>query len=941
MAKKRVYELAREFGIESKVLVTKLQAIGVDVASHQSTVDGEQIDLAREKFGSGDAAVTKKAKAKPTVILRRRKKAAQEPEGNAPEEEVAAEEAPKTVVRRKVAAKAEPVEKPEEPKVEEAAPEKAVVEPEETKVEEPVEAVEAPEKSVEADAEATTEEAAVEATTEETVVEAAPEKKATARKVPKKPKGATIVRRATPEEVESLEQSREKQRRPFRKEDSRGTRITGLGFGSRDGQKSQEEDPNAAVGTDAPKRRGRGPVPASATAAAKKKEEEERAKPVSAKQKRANAALTMRALLQDVDNTAAEEDGRVQVTRRPRTSRKVYTPTATQRRRDLKRRKNLKKTEVTVPRAAYRVVKMIEETITVSELAKQLHVKAAELIKKLMTQGVMATINQEVDMDTATLIAGEYDFEIQNEIVTIDDILTAKPDAAAEESDELEGESRPPVVTIMGHVDHGKTSILDAIRESNVVSGEAGGITQHIGAYSIDYNGKKIAFLDTPGHEAFSAMRARGAECTDIVILVVAADDGVMPQTIEAISHSKDAGVPIIVAINKMDRPNINIDRVTSELAEHGLQPEDWGGDCQFIKCSALEKTGLDELVDAILLQSEMMELKADAEGSAEGIVVEAHLDKGRGPVATVMVQKGMMKPGEFLVAGTEIGRVRAMTNHKGEAVEFAGPSTPVEVTGLSGVPMAGDRVNVVEDERTARDAAQWRHQQVLASRSSTSSASTLDDLLGRIQADELIDVPFIIKADTQGSVEAVCDSILKLNTDKVSNKIIHRAVGGITESDVTLASASDAIVVAFNVRAVRGMEDEAEKQGVLVNYYSIIYDLTDAVKAIMEGRLPPIVSEIFLGRAEVKQSIGVPKIGTIAGSAVTEGKIQRNSSCRLIRDEIVIYEGKLGSLRRFKDDVKEVMSGYECGIGIEGYNDIKIGDVIEAFVLEETAATL
>ena len=613
----------------------------------------------------------------------------------------------------------------------------------------------------------------------------------------------------------------------------------------------------------------------------------------------------------------------------------VYTPTASSRKRDLKRRKDLKKTQITTPRASYRVVKMGQE-ITIGELARQLCAKAGDLIKKLMSQGVMATINQTVDFDTASLIAADYKYEVQSNLVSIDDILQDSQEAR----ESAQRQERPPIVTIMGHVDHGKTSILDAIRKADVATSEAGGITQHIGAYTVEKDGKVIAFLDTPGHEAFSAMRARGARVTDIVILVVAADDGVMPQTVEAISHARNAKVPLIVAINKMDKPNINVEKVFNELMEHGVQSEEWGGDTQFVKVSAENGTGIDELLEAINLQAEILELSAPIDAPAEGVVVEAHLDKGRGAVATVMVCEGTLKIGAHVVVGTTIGKLRAMQNHLGEKLESAGPSTPVEIIGLSGVPMAGDKVSVVVDERKAKEVAMWRSQQLLK-RTERTGDSSMDELLGKMAQQDKPEVAVVVKADTQGSVEAIVEAISKLDFDKVSNRIVHKAVGGVNESDISLAAAANAMIVGFNVRASRGLDEIASNAGVPISYFSVIYDVVDAITNVMAGKLPPTLKEVVVGHAEVRQTIRVPKIGLVAGSSVMDGKITRNSSVRLIRDQVVIFNGRIASLRRFKDDVKEVAQGYECGIGIDGYSDIKIGDVIETYVLEEHSPVL
>lgn len=757
--------------------------------------------------------------------------------------------------------------------------------------------------------------------------------------------GATIVRRATQEEREKLQNQQGGGPRSMagRKEDNRGTRVTGMGLLTNrvTAPTSAAPAPGAAPFEGESQESWAGRRGGHKESAKRAAEEEEIArKKAAAKARRSHTNLTTRALLEQAEEIIsavsgpdpAEVEEVVAVVPQPRTT--VYTPTAQRNKRDLKRRKDLKKTQITTPRASYRVVEM-GDAITVGDLARQLAIKASEIIKKLMGQGVMATINQALDLDTATLIASEYQFEVKSTVTTVEDILGRR----AVESHELE--TRPPIVTVMGHVDHGKTSILDAIRSANVAAGEAGGITQHIGAYTIERDGRRITFLDTPGHEAFSAMRARGAKVTDIVVLVVAGDDGVMPQTIEAINHAKAANVPIIVAVNKMDKPGVKLDRVFTELTEHGVQVEEWGGDVQAVRCSALQRTGIDDLIEAIHLQAEVLDLKATSDGNAEGTVIEAHLDRGRGPVATVVVQQGTLKVGDYLVAGTEVGRVRAMVDYLGREQKGAGPAIPVEIIGLSGVPMAGDKFDVVADEKTAREVSLHRIEAVRKAQGLKSSAAKLEDLLAKVKSEEAPEVVFIVKADTQGSVEAISESITKLSSPKVKNRIVHAAPGGITESDVTLAAASNGIIIGFNVRAVRGIDDVAEKQGVVIKYFSIIYEIVDAVKSIMVGKLPPLIHEVVLGHAEVRKTISVPKFGTIAGSAVLDGKITRSAHCRLVRDQVVIYQGKLGSLRRFKDDVKEVQQGYECGIGIDGYNDIREGDVIEAYILEEQAASL
>lgn len=594
-----------------------------------------------------------------------------------------------------------------------------------------------------------------------------------------------------------------------------------------------------------------------------------------------------------------------------------------------------KKTQITVPRQEYRVVKMERDTITVSEIASQLNIKAAELIKKLMLQGIMATVNQEIDFDTVSLIAGEYNYECKSIKKTVEDIL---PEVEINPEDL---ETRPPIITVMGHVDHGKTSILDAIRETGVADKEAGGITQHIGAYMVDHKGTKLTFLDTPGHEAFSAMRSRGAQLTDIVILVVAADDGVMPQTIEAIAHAKSAGVPIVVAVNKIDKSNLNFDRIYSELSEQGIQAESWGGDTQFVHVSALKKEGLEELLEAVHLQAEVLDLKASKKGLATGRVIEAHLDKGRGAVATVIVTTGTLSVGDFVVVGSTIGRVRALADYEGRKLKKAGPSTPVEIIGLSALPLAADPLNVVVDEKKAREVSALRIAEENAARNPVSSAQTLDELLVQVQSESLPQISLLIKADTQGTVEAINDSISKLKSEKVNAKVVFKGVGGITESDLNLAETCHAVILSFNVRMPGALTAICERKGIVVQYFSVIYKLVDAVKGFMVGKLPPVTAEVIQGHAEVREAIRIPKIGLIAGSNVTDGKITRNSYLRLIRDDVVIYSGKLAALKRFKDDVKEVQSGYECGISFENCTDIKTGDIIEAYIIEESPAEL
>ncbi len=577
---------------------------------------------------------------------------------------------------------------------------------------------------------------------------------------------------------------------------------------------------------------------------------------------------------------------------------------------------------------------MIPDEISVGELASRLKVTASEVIKRLMMMGVLATVNQVIDYDTAYLVADELGAEVTREVqVTIEEKLIGIEEVDADEN----LEPRAPDVCVMGHVDHGKTSLLDAIRNARVTAGEAGGITQHIGAYRVDLDGREITFLDTPGHEAFTAMRARGAKSTDIAILVVAADDGIMPQTVEAINHAKSAGIDIVVAINKMDKPTANPDNVKSELTKYELVPEEWGGDVICVPVSALTRQGIDDLLESVLLVAEMKELKANPARRAKGLVIEAKLDRGRGPVATVLVQNGTLHAGDTVIAGTSVGHVRAMLNDRGEEVKAAGPSVPVEITGLSEVPMAGDEFNAVEDERMARELADQRREKAKEEQFKLNSKVNLDDLFSQI-SEGTKELSIIVKADVGGSAEAVKASLEKLSNDEVKVRVIHSAVGGITEGDVMLATASNAIVVGFNVRPDRSALDSAERHKVDIRTYRVIYECIEEVEAAMKGMLAPTFKEVLLGHIEVRQTIRVPGVGIIAGSYVQDGKIQRNAQIRVVRDGIVIFEDKITSLRRFKDDVREVAQGYECGVGLEKCTDIKEGDILEAFIMEEVA---
>ena len=590
--------------------------------------------------------------------------------------------------------------------------------------------------------------------------------------------------------------------------------------------------------------------------------------------------------------------------------------------------KEVKRTEITVPKASKRVIR-ISEVITVGDLSREMGIKAGEVIKKLMGMGMMATINQVLDADTATLIASEFDHQVENVAFDVDSALEVEHQVEDQETALM---PRSPVVTIMGHVDHGKTSLLDAIRSTNVTAQEHGGITQHIGAYHVQVDGRSVTFLDTPGHEAFTAMRARGAKVTDIVVLVVAADDGVMPQTIEAINHARAAEVPIIVAVNKIDRPDANMEKVKRGLSEYGLVAEDWGGDAVFAPVSAKTHEGVPHLLEMLLLQADILELKANPDKLARGTIVEAKLDRGRGPVATVLVQEGTLRIGDAFVCGVYYGKVRAMIDDRGRKVEVAPPSFPVEILGLQGVPQAGDSFVAVADESKARQVAEYRQGKQRETELVKSSKVSLEELYDQIKTGDVKELRVVLKADVQGSVEALTEALSRMSTDEVKLKVIHGSVGGITESDILLAAASNAIVIGFNVRPESKGATLADREGVDVRLYTIIYEAVADVRAAMEGMLEPTFREQTQARVEIRQTFNIAGVGTIAGCYVNEGKIARGNLVRLLRDQVVVFEGKLASLKRFKDDVREVAAGYECGLSLEGYQDIKQGDIIEAY---------
>ena len=898
MGKTRVYELATKLGLDNKVLLDQLQAAGVDAKTHMSVL--EEDDIRKFEASSTPTTVEKIEEERITPgIIRRRRKEVAPPAAVESTPEAAAEE------ESAVPAEVEPA------SLAETAPEAPVTAPPSSSVTEP-ESAPAPEPPVTAEAEKPQ---AKEPVAKEPVA-ASP-----ATPPEPKPERATASRAKILGRVELPQEApRGATARPGRPERQE---RPGTGRPERPGAGRPERP--GATRPERPARPGAAPAPSLPAPGEPFVGKEVRGGKKKKKGKGADYSETPNA-------TAGRRRGRREVFEPDRDGGKL--------RRGKRPAKAQKKTEVTVSKAIKRIIR-ISDVITVGELAKRMGVKANDLIKELMRQGSMVTINHPLDFDSAAILASEFNYEVENVAFDEETILEHASLKEGEEAKPEDLKPRPPVVTIMGHVDHGKTSLLDAIRAANVTAGEAGGITQHIGAYDVDLEGKKITFLDTPGHEAFTAMRARGAKATDIVILVVAADDGVMPQTKEAINHSKAAGVPIIVAINKMDKPDANPDRVKQELTEFEMVPEDWGGDTIFVEVSAKQRTNLDQLLEMILLQAEVMDLKANPDKRAKGVVVEARLDKGRGPVATVLVQEGTLKVGDPIVTGMHFGRVRTMTNDRGDRLEEAGPSIPVEVTGLSGVPDAGDAFHAVEDEKAAKDVAQHRQQKLREAELAKTSKISLEQLYARIQQGDVKELKAIIKGDVQGSVEAVKDSLLKLSTEACRLVVIHTGVGGIIESDVSLASASDAIVLGFNVRPEPKAAALAESEGVDIKLYNIIYDAVADIRDAMEGLLAPTLQEKYLGRVEVRETFSVSKVGTIAGCYVTDGKMLRGAQVRLLRDNVVVWQGKMNSLKRFKDDVREVATGYECGIGLENYNDIKVGDVIEAFEIEEVKTTL
>lgn len=889
MPKKRVYELAKELGLENKDLIAHLEKIGITVKSHSSSLEDDEVDRIKKELLAKEPKQIVEQRIKSTVIRRR---AVRTPL----EEALPAEEAEEKV---EIQAEPELEEKQEKPSAEPKETVPADIKKTAPVHVEPAPAPVQPPHGIVIAVKETVKEAVIAPVTKEIPKEAKIEKS----EIKGEAKSESKIQAA----VEPPAAEKPKlQIIPVRPPIISKHRVAKV-------------EPKKEIPPKAPVKPGEKIIVPPAEKPVKREFEKAKKKgklPVEVFIEEEKEAPRRKILEKKIEKKLRKQDEEREV---------VFT-----RWRDEKKTVpvKMKKTEITVPKAIKRRIK-IGETVSVGDLAKRMGVKAGEVINKLMAMGVMATINQSIDYDIATLVAGEFNFQVEPVEVEFDESVL-KQKVAPENL-----KPRAPVVTIMGHVDHGKTSLLDAIRQTNVIAGEAGGITQAIGAYHVHINNRDIVFLDTPGHEAFTAMRARGAQVTDIVVLVVAADDGVMEQTIEAINHSKVAKVPIIVAINKIDKPGADPEKIKQALTEHGLLSEQWGGDTIFCEVSAKKKTGIENLLEMILLQADVLELKADPDRSAQGIIIEAKLDRGRGPVATVLIQQGTLHEGDAFVSKTEFGRVRAMNDDQGRRVKEAKPSTPVEVIGFSSVPQTGGEFFVVEDEKKARNIADYWLRKAREKELSASSKITLEQLYQKIK-EGVKDFNVIIKADVQGSIEAISDALNKLSTDDVKLKIIHSSTGAISETDIMLASASNAIIIGFNVRPDARVVEIAQQEGVEIKLYDIIYNVIADVRAAMEGLLEPEYKEVVLGRAEVRETFRVPKVGTIAGCYVSDGKILRNAGLKLVRDSVVVFDGKVMSLKRFKDDAREVQAGFECGIGIEGFNDIHVGDIIEAYTMEK-----
>jgi translation initiation factor IF-2 len=898
MRKIRVYELANEAGMDSKDLTAKLIEMGFNVKAYNSTLDEETAVDIRIKLGlvKVDVEETRiQNKGKTTIIRRRAKIVPDSPvEENLPEEEAMAVEPEAPVAGEQVVAAAASVEDEVKPAPEEAQLPSSASEPE---APQPVAAT-APAQGVEA-----------------------------AVSTPQPPQAAEVAAEGgAPEETPPVQARKEAVKAPAKK--SGYAKIVGQAVLPVQDETLVRRPVKKPAERPRPAKPGGGPVaPTTQDAESKKGKKGKRIVKFTTDADRVRKGATPRGKGQGVVDASelAAYGGRMsnklRVGRGPRGSRKG---------------KQREVESSTIEMKASKKKFAMLDAITVGDLAHKLGIKARDLIAQLMGLGVMATVNQAVDFETACLVATEFGYEVEKKMTEEQSILDLQ-----EEQEGGELLPRPPVVTVMGHVDHGKTSILDAIRKTDVAAGEAGGITQHIGAHYVRSAQGDLVFLDTPGHAAFTEMRSRGAQITDVVILVVAADDGVMDQTREAINHAKAAGVPILVAVNKIDKENADAMRVMSELSEFNLIPEDWGGDTIFCKTSAKTGEGIEELVESILLQTEVLELKADPKRQAKGHVVEAQLHKGRGPLATILVQQGTLRLGDTFVVGDFSGKVRSMRDDKGRSITEAGPSTPVEVQGLSGVPMAGDEFVVVTDEKMAKNVAQQRQMKKRETDLAAVTKISLDNLFERLQEGEMKEIRILLRSDVQGTLEAFGKAVEQLATAEIKVKILHAGTGTITMSDVLLAAASDALIIGFNVRPSSQVAELAKGESVDLRTYDVIYHALEDIEAAMVGMLEPAFEEEVIGTAEVREIFSVPKVGNIAGCMVVAGRVERNAGVRLVRDGVVVYTGKISSLRRVKDDVKEVQNGYECGIGLENYNDVKIGDLIEAYIMKEVARTL
>jgi translation initiation factor IF-2 len=944
MAKSRVYELARELNMTNKVLLDKIREMDIEVRSHMSSLDDKAVHKIRTALLGKKANKVSDQRIQSTVIRRRRKK--DRKEESVSEKTSAPSEADSEVeeVTRKKPAPLESKTKISSEKVSPAEGEvssgkmdvaekkaKPVQEISETDTSEEKKSAKVEEKSIVEESAVALEPTTETAEVKEEAHSTSSEKSRTPKtSEPKKPEAKkTREKKKTEEELVSesfpLKGAEEKKapsvkaKKKPRKRVKKATAAKIIKLP--DHLENTAAEPSLPKGEIAPAAPSSPPL---TTGKSEKKAFETSEEPSTPPKKapRKKGGIRKKAVIEGA--SLYEKD-------RTKKSRKTGKGGKSARSKSAPAQK---KTTITTPKAIKRRVK-IDDTIVLSELAKRMGIKANEMIQKLMMVGVMVTVNQTIDFDTAALVAAEFGYEVERAAFEEESLLHMEQD----QPENLL--ARPPVVTIMGHVDHGKTSLLDVIRKTHVTDAEAGGITQHIGAYNVMTEKGQIVFLDTPGHEAFTAMRSRGAQITDIVILVVAADDGVMPQTIEAINHSKAAGVPIIVAINKIDKENADPDRVKRELSDHGIISEEWGGDTIFVDVSAKKNIGINDLLEMVLLQAEVLELKANPNKLARGHVIEAKLDSGRGPVATLLIQEGTLHSGEPAVCGLYFGKIRAMLNDQGKTISKAGPAMPVEILGLNGVPMAGDEFIALADEKDAKQVSQHRVQKQRAKELAKSSRLSLEKLFEKMEEGEIKELNLIIKADVHGSIEALKDSLSKLSTDEVKINIIHSATGTITESDISLATVSNAIIIGFNVRPGAKVQEMASEENVDMRFYNVIYNAIKDIQDALVGMMEPTFEERILGRAEVRDTFVIPKKGTIAGCFVTDGKISRGRNVRLLRDGIIIYDGKLASLRRYKDDVKEVTVGYECGLGIENFNDIKIGDLIECYYFEEIKPTI